>query len=88
MDIFDALIREGYDSLRRLPTGDIAGVRRMNFTYGLFVGLDAAGYRQRYCYETRHDAVEALRVWDGSGDPPLNWIKAKPSDRLGPGATK
>lgn len=57
----------------------------MLYTTGLFVGLDRMGWRTRFCYEHKVDAVAALDAWDGRGDPPGPWIKEKPSDRLGPG---
>jgi len=77
----------GYANARTLPTGEVAGVQRMLFTFGLFVGLDDFGYARRYCYERRSDALDALLVWDGVGDPPGPWIKVYPGERLGPGAT-
>ena len=76
-----ALSREGYRGVRRLPSGDYAGVLRMFYTAGLFVGLDASGYKTRYCYETMSEATAALLLWDGEGDPPGGWIKAKGTGR-------
>jgi len=80
------LEENGYMNVRRLPTGEFIGVLAQLFTFGLFVGLDENGYKRRYCYEHKSDAVIASQVWDGEGDPPGPWIKEKPSDRLGPGA--
>jgi hypothetical protein len=82
------LTEEGYTDLRTLPTGKIAGLHQMMFTYGLYVGLGFALWEKRYCYEHESDALTALLAWDGNGDPPGPWIKEKPSDRLGPGATE
>lgn len=76
----------GYEESRFLANGDAAGIQKMLFTWGLFVGLTEMSWRTRFCYETREDARMALRSWDGRGDPPGPWIKEKPSDRLGPGA--
>lgn len=67
----------GYTHLRRLPTGELAGVAQMAFTGGLFAGLTPMSYRTRYCYETLEEAVEALVVWDGVKDAPGMWIKRK-----------
>ncbi len=78
---------EGYTRCIVLPTGELAGISSTLFTTGLFVGLDEMGWRTRFCYENKQDAIEALDKWDGKGDPPGPWIKEKPSDRLGPGAT-
>jgi hypothetical protein len=82
--------RTDYDGFKQLPaTGEYAGVRQMGYTGGLHVGLTDAGYAWRYCYPTAKQALEALAVWDGAGDPPGPWIKLKghpDGDRLGPGA--
>lgn len=75
----------GYTRVKRLVTGDYAGVMKMMFTAGLFVGLDSTGYKTRFCYEHVRDAERALDEWDGTGDPPGPWIKQKPEDRYGPG---
>lgn len=77
----------GFQSLREMPDGRIAGLQRMIFTVGLFVGLSDVLYDQRYCYEYHADALKALETWDGTGDPPGPWIKEKVTERLGPGAT-
>ena len=79
--------RSFYSPIRVLPTGVNAGVQDMAYTAGLFVDMNESGYRTRYCYETRAEAEAALEAWDGNGDPPGPWIKQKPEDRLGPGAT-
>ena len=79
---------QGYTHCILLTTGELAGIMPMLYTTGLFVGLTEAGWRTRFCYEHRNDAIAALDAWDGHGDPPGAWIKEKPSDRLGPGATK
>jgi len=83
----DVLEVEGYHRCRQLPSGVVIGVMPMFVTCGLFVGIDRTGYSRRYCYEHAADAIAAVDAWDGVGDPPGPWIKEKPSDRLGPGAT-
>lgn len=85
--LLEQLNDEGYVRCILLPTGEVAGLRQMLFTCGLFVGLTEDSWRTRFCYETRTAAQDALDAWDGRGDPPGPWIKEKPSDRLGPGAT-
>lgn len=84
------LTEMGYNCVSLLPvTKEWAGVMPMLYTTGLFVGLNEWGYRLRYCYEKYGDARAALFEWDGSGDPPGPWIKAKGDkggDRNGPGA--
>lgn len=57
-----------YSNLCQKPTGDWCGIMPQIFTVGLFVGLDATGYKRRYCYEHLQDAVKALHDLDGKGD--------------------
>lgn len=74
----------GYSPARILPSGECAGLMRMMFTVGLFVGLGDF-YRTRFCYQTWKQAKEALYSWDGRGDPPGNWIVEKGGgDRMNP----
>lgn len=80
------LERNGYVNLRRLPTGEIAGVCKFMFTTGLVVGLTEVGWRTRFCYERSLDAIRALETWDGQGFPPGYWIKQKPEEVQGPGS--
>jgi hypothetical protein len=75
--LIERLTREGYQGVKRLESGEYAGVLRMIYTAGLFVGLDDDGYRMRYCYGAMSEATAALLLWDGQGDPPGGWIKAK-----------
>lgn len=78
-----------YYAVTKLPSGETAALSDFLFTTGLIVGLASAGYRVRYCYENRLDAIEALSLWDGQNDPPGPWIKAKGvrTNKLGPAAT-
>jgi hypothetical protein len=89
MSITDQLRLEGYDSFRTLPDGQLSGLMDYLFTCAIVVGLDATGYRGRYCYPSRAAATQAFVAWNGIGDPGGPWIKYKGSggERLGPGAT-
>lgn len=78
------LRKMGYDPIKVLPNGEIAGVRDYLFTASISVGLNEFTYRTRFCYETRVEAEGALFGWDGKGDPPGKWIKQKPEERTGP----
>lgn len=86
--LVECLNAEGYRRCIVLPTGELAGIQNMLYTVGLIVGLTEHGWRTRFCYEHEADAIAALDSYDGVGDPSGPWIKEKPSDRLGPGATK
>lgn len=79
---------EGYSHIKVMQDDTVCALQKQLYTVGLVVGLDRTGYQRRYCYERLGDAREALVQWDGKGDPTGPWIKEKPSDRLGPGATK
>lgn len=78
------LTDQGYSLVRLLPTGEWAGLQRMAFTCGLFVGLDETGWRTRFCFETEDEARNALSGWDGQGFPPGYWIKQKPEEIMNP----
>ena len=82
--VHESLEAMGYTPLRRLETGETAGVMDRIYTAGLFVGLSVIGWRTCFCYETRAAAEAALQSWDGHGDPPGPWIKQKPEERRGP----
>jgi hypothetical protein len=72
---------------RELPGQGLCGVQRFIFSCGLLTELTFDGYSydytRRYCYHLASHALEALRTWDGKGDPPGEWIKEKVSGRHG-----
>ncbi len=75
----------GYWNAKLLSNGEMAGCRRMMYTTGLFVGLTAQGYRTRFCFHTEAEAEASLVAWDGTGDPPGNWVKEKGAvERMNP----
>lgn len=77
----------GYTDVRQLKCGVWIGLMGMNYTTGLFVGLDETGYASRYCYEHRTDALDAFLCWEGQGDPSGPWVMhkgARGGDRLNP----
>lgn len=78
------LAEQGYSFVRKLPTGEWAGLQRMVFTTGLFIGLDEFGWRTRFCFEDSGQAMAALAVWNGEGFPPGYWIKQKPEEVMNP----
>jgi len=88
MTFKEAMEQEGYREVRQMKNGEGTGILKMNYTYGLHVGLNELGYRGRYCYQYKKDAIEAILSYEGEGDPIGPWIKYKGSDgeRLGPGA--
>lgn len=63
------LYKQGYNFLREVPDNGICGLYRMLFTTALVVDMDWSGYSHRFCYETREEALNALKGWTGEGDP-------------------
>lgn len=76
-ELLAQLNHEGYTDIVDLPNRGFCGIFRFIFTVGLCYGLNEYAYKGRYCFESMADAREALRDWDGEGDPPGNWIKHK-----------
>lgn len=78
--LIEFLHGQGYREMRRLPTGELAGIMKMIYTTGLMVGLTWESVRTRFCFETTDEALRSLEAWDGRGFPPGWWIKQKPED--------
>lgn len=76
----------GYRHVRKLASGEWAGVRQVLFATWLFLGLDETGSRTRFCFSRWREAVESLEAWDGVGFPPGWWIKQKPENAPNPRA--
>lgn len=69
---------ECYLAVRKMPaTNEFCGIQEMIYTTDLVTGMNDFGFENKYCYEKKQDAMEALFVWDGLEDPPGPWIKAK-----------
>ena len=58
-----------YPVLARLPDGRICAICRFIYTVAILVDVHDYGYEDRYCYHDMDSAVEALKKWDGTGDP-------------------
>ncbi len=73
------LTKEGYKELKVIPGRGVCGLMGFMYTVGLVWGLDRYSYKGRWCYprEFAPQAVIALRIWNGEGDPLFNWIKYK-----------
>jgi hypothetical protein len=70
----------GFFELREVPGKGLCGLYRMIFTVGLCYNMQEDEfdmYEGRYCFPSLLDAKTSLHEWDGSGDPPGNWIKHK-----------
>lgn len=76
LDIYEAEKR-GYIQPRILKTGECAGIIRFVYTWGICVGISNFGYKTRFCFDEKEEALKALSEWTGFKDPPGNWIKQK-----------
>lgn len=76
-DLLRELESNGYTNIRLIPGRGLCGLHRLLFTTGIVYGLDLDGYKGRFCYHTKPEALKALELWDGSGDPSGDWIVNK-----------
>src|SRR5262245_16376457 len=75
----------GYQVVRLAPSGEWLAVLPQIHSTALCVRINELGlYRTRFCYARAIEAMVAFAIWDGVGDPPGDWIKQKPEDRLNP----
>lgn len=72
---------EHYAAFRQLPDGRWCGVARLLYHWTLHVDIDWTGYADRYCFRHLPDALQALRDWDGTGDPGDKWHRHPASGR-------
>ena len=68
---------EGYTNLKEI-NGVICCIQRFAFTTAIVVGLEAYGYKYRYCYPNHSEAKPSLDKWNDINEHPSgNWIKRK-----------
>jgi hypothetical protein len=86
-ELLALISHEGFRNVRSCGPAGVCATRKLLFSSGLFTGLTLDGYGGRYCYETEAEAIAALQAWDGTVDPPGQWVKHKSArgERLGPG---
>lgn len=71
----------GYFEYQIIEGRGLCALSRQIYTVGLLYGIDEQeNYKGRYCFHSLAEAKEAIREWDGAGDPPGNWIKHKGGD--------
>lgn len=59
----------GYLEYREFDNGRNAALCGLLYTWAILADLDEIGYGDRWCYETRADALRALNEWGGEGEP-------------------
>ncbi len=63
-------IEMGYRDVK-LFGGQLSGIYRFIFTYGICIGLDSTGYKKRFCFDTYSNAKLFLDEWDGVSLPEI-----------------
>lgn len=77
--------KNGYLDARQLLSGEWLLLGQSLFTWDLHRGADATGWKEKWMYEHKMEALKYFVSWDGEGvDPPGLWTKHKPSDRWHP----
>ena len=80
------LWRDVFMVVREVPGRGLCGIQRFIFSCGLLTDLRFDGafydYKARYCYPLASEALRGLAEWDGTGDPPGEWLKEKVSERM------
>jgi hypothetical protein len=60
---------DGYTDFTVQPNGQIVVINRLLYTHAILAGLDAHGYKDRWCYDSYEIAKNALSEWNGEGEP-------------------
>lgn len=76
--ICDSMRLNGYIDARVLPDGSIAGVQRLMFTTGLFLGCTAWGYGRRFCFKSDALAMRRFAELQSEDDTPEGWHARRP----------
>jgi len=84
LDILDGNFLAAYTDVRQLPDGRILGVHRLLYHWTLHIDISPIGYEDRYCYQTREQAVAAMTAWNGVGDPGGGWHRHPATGRRRP----
>jgi len=74
-----------YEDVVQKPDAGWCAVSRFAFTFAILAGCDYAGYRDRWCYDSRAEAKRALAAWSGvKGTEPDGWHRHPDSGRRRP----
>lgn len=68
-----------------LGDGEYCAVKRLIYHYTMIRGYigDKDGYFDQYCYHRGEDAVAAVLLWNGQGDP-VGWFRNPRTGRRRP----
>ena len=62
---------------REVPEKGLCAIHRFIFTFGIVTNLNEISYAHKWCFDTKEEALIALKHWDGKGDPLGLWKKYK-----------
>lgn len=77
-DLIKWLAPQGYSFFKIMPDGSLSALNKFIFTTGLVTHVEwHTPYKRRWCYEHLGDAISALSLYTGEGDPSGPWLKYK-----------
>lgn len=77
-ELAEWLIPQGYGPFKVMLDGSLAALNKFIFTTGLLTGVEwHNAYEHRWCYESWVEALLALSLFEGQGDPQGPWLKYK-----------
>lgn len=77
----EGFLRTEYLVLRRLPDGSYAGLQRLLYTTGLFMGVDRNGWSKRFCFKDVGEALAQLALLKSEDDEPEGFVARRPDLR-------
>lgn len=64
----------GYQQVRELSDGTLAGIGKLMFTTAIYLDLEPLGWSRRFCYESAPLAREQFNLLTDSDHEPTGWI--------------
>jgi len=83
------LLEQGWDDIhvREFPDRSLAWVARFAFTHAILFAhrRSPSGYEDRWCFESRQLAIDALKEWNRETDAePMGWHRHPDTGRRRP----
>lgn len=74
-----------YPVVERKGDAGWCALERFAYTFAILAGCDRGGYRDRWCYESRAQALRAFQSWSGAkGTEPDGWHRHPDTGRRRP----
>ncbi|WP_374335431.1 hypothetical protein [Methyloversatilis sp.] len=64
----------GYISLRALDDGSVIGLFPLLYTLAIIMDIEPLGYRRRFCFEDRDQALSEFARLESGDDEPVGYI--------------